>query len=297
MSGVTLGLLGAAITCVSWGLADYVAALLSRRLGEAWTLLGIQSVGLPVLALAWMIVRPPLPAAADLAWITTASGCFAVGYFAFFHGLRIGTVSLVSPISSAGALIPVAAGMALMGEETSGIRLTGIALTMSGLALLLTDLRAVNRLDAPMRRRGMVAGLVTLLAWGLGTALLLPAIRHAGGFAPIAILRIEVLVVTAAWCAAASPAAPPHQAPVASALRSPAVWALVIPAALLDLTAFFSYGYALHVAPAAVAAPVASAYPLVTILIAHQRLGETLNSREWSGVAVTLLGVGILGLG
>ncbi|MEO5657436.1 MAG: EamA family transporter [Nitrospiria bacterium] len=297
MNGVTLGLLGATITCVAWGLADYVAALLSRRLGEAWTLLGIQAVGLPILALIWLIIRPPLPVPADLIWITLASGCFAVGYFSFFHGLRVGTISLVSPISSAGALIPVAVGMALMGEEASGIRLTGIALTMAGLALLLTDLRAVKRLDAPTRRRGMLAGLVTLLAWGLGTALLLPAIHHAGGFAPIAILRIEVLVVAAAWCAAASPAAPPHQAPVSSALRSPAVWALVVPAALLDLTAFFAYGYALHIAPASVAAPVASAYPLVTILIAHQRVGETLNAREWSGVALTLLGVGLLGLG
>jgi drug/metabolite transporter (DMT)-like permease len=69
------------------------------------------------------------------------------------------------------------------------------------------------------------------------------------------------------------------------------------PAALLDLTAFFSYGVALRDAPAAVAAPIASAYPLVTILIARSHLHERLAAREWLGVGLTIAGVALLGAG
>jgi drug/metabolite transporter (DMT)-like permease len=63
------------------------------------------------------------------------------------------------------------------------------------------------------------------------------------------------------------------------------------------LTAFFSYGIALRDAPVAVAAPIASAYPLVTILIARHRLDERLSAREWLGVGLTLAGAAMLGTG
>lgn len=293
MDLATLGLVAACVTCLAWGVADYVAALLTRRIGEALTLLAIQSTSVPLLAVAWWVIQPPLPTGAVLGWITLASVAFTIGYAAFFYGLRVGTISLVSPISSAGALIPVAAGIWLVGETASGLRLGGIALTLVGLAIMLTDVRAVHSLDANVRRLGIWAGLVTMLAWGSGTALLLPAIGRLGGFAPIAILRVEVWLIIAAWCAVMVRV--PSRTSASIAPPGAPLWILVIPAALLDLIAFFSYGYALQTAPAAVAAPVASAYPLVTILIARKRLGERLNAREWSGVAVTLAGVALLG--
>jgi drug/metabolite transporter (DMT)-like permease len=290
---MTLGLASAVTTCVTWGTADYLAAHVTRRIGEARTLLALQAVGVPVLVVAWLVVRPPLPDPASLAWITLASASFAVGYLAFFHGLRVGAISIVSPISSAGALIPVTAGIILFGEHPSTPRLAGVALTLAGLALLLTDFGAVRTLGAADRRRGALAGVVTLLAWGSGTALLLPAIKSAGGFSPIALVRAEILLVLLVWFAWRGAARLPSD----SGLRNRSLWGCVVPAALLDLTAFFAYGFALYAAPATVVAPIASAYPLVTIAIARRRLHETLSRREWSGVALTLAGATALGVG
>jgi drug/metabolite transporter (DMT)-like permease len=246
-----------------------------------------------------------LPGSRDLLWITPAACCFVVGYLAFFHGLRIGAISLVSPISSAGAAVPVLAGIAFFGEAASGARMGGIGLTLIGLSVLLADPGAIGALAPTGRRQGVRAGLVTLLAWGSGTALLLPTVRTTGAFVPVAALRLEVLAIIGAWWLinrARSHSAPrdpavPAGIPTHRAEPRDVHWAVVVPAALLDLTAFFAYGVALRDAPTAVAAPIASAYPLVTILIARYRLQERLAGREWLGVGLTLAGVGLLGTG
>ncbi len=290
----SLGLACAFATSAAWGTADYLAAHITRRIGETRTLLGIQGAGVPLLIVAWVVVAPPRPNPASLAWISLAAAAFAIGYLAFFYGLRVGAISLVSPISSAGALIPSVAGLVLFGEEISAARLGGIALTLTGLAIMLIDTRAMHDLGAVGRRRGTLAGVATMLAWGSGTALLLPLVKEMGGFAPIALLRVEILVAVFAWFAwrgaTSRTAWTPPRWPLA-------LWAVIVPAALLDLVAFFSYGFALHTVPASVAAPIASAYPLVTIVIARRLLRERLSRKEWGGVAVTLAGTAMLGFG
>jgi drug/metabolite transporter (DMT)-like permease len=296
-----LGIGCAAVTCLAWGVADYLAARITRRVGETGALLRIQLVGVPVLLLAWVILRAPLPDTRNLLWITPAAGCFVVGYLAFFYGLRVGAISLVSPISSAGAAVPVMAGIGFFGEAASGVRLGGIGLTLVGIWVLQADPGAIGALAPAGRRQGIRAGLVTLAAWGSGTALLLPAVRSAGAFVPVATLRLEVLTIVGVWWLierARSRGAPTEPIPSAGAAEpGDARWAVVVAAAALDLTAFFAYGVALRDAPAAVAAPIASAYPLVTILIARHRLQEHLAGREWLGVGLTLAGVGLLGTG
>lgn len=297
MTPPALGIWAAVVTCLAWGVADYLAALITRRVGEVGALLRIQLAGVPILVAAWIILRAPLPGVNQLIWITPAACCFVIGYLAFFNGLRIGAISLVSPISSAGAAVPVLAAMLWLGETASGVRLGGLALTLIGIVVLLADPTAIGALAPTGRRQGVKAGVVTLLAWGSGTALLLPAVRIGGAFVPVAALRLEVLVIIAAWWLIQRMRGYSSTADPAADVREVNLWTVIMPAAVLDLTAFFAYGVALRDAPTAVAAPIASAYPLVTILIARYRLQERLTSREWSGVGLTLVGVGLLGTG
>lgn len=301
MTGPALGIACAAVTCLTWGVADYLAALISRRVGETSALLRIQLVGVPVLLLGWVVLRPPFPSPHNLAWITAAAACFMVGYLAFFNGLRVGAISLVSPISSAGSAVPVLAAIAFLGETLSPTRLGGIGLTLIGIWVLLADPGAISALAREGRRQGIRAGVVTLVAWGSGTALLLPVVKTAGAFVSVATLRLEVLAMITLWwlITRGRSAEPGTDSSIATggAAPSQSIWRLVAPAAVLDLAAFFAYGVALRDAPAAVAAPIASAYPLVTILIARQRLHERLTRREWVGVGLTLVGVGLIGAG
>jgi len=301
VTGPALGAGCAIVTCLAWGVADYLAARITRRVGETGALLRIQLVGVPVLLLAWAVLRAPWPDTGALLWITPAACCFVVGYLAFFHGLRVGAVSLVSPISSAGAAIPVLVGIGFFGEAASGARLGGMGLTLIGLGVLLADPGTIGALAPAGRRRGIQAGLVTLLAWGSGTALLLPVVRTAGAFVPVATLRLEVLAIVGAWWLierARSSEAPTPSASILRVSEPPGrFWGVVVAASVLDLTAFFAYGVALRDAPATVAAPIASAYPLVTILIARHHLQERLARREWVGVGLTLAGVALLGTG
>lgn len=299
LTPAALGIVCAVVTCVTWGVADYLAARITRQVGEISALLRIQLVGAPVLLIAWAVVAPPWPGAADMLWISAAAACFLIGYLSFFYGLRVGAISLVSPISSAGAAVPALVGIVLLGEIASGVRIGGMALALLGVVVLTADPAAIGSLAREGRRNGIRAGVVTLVAWGSGTALLLPAIKSVGAFAPIAVLRLEILAALGAWWLVRRAAAP---APVGGAglpANGPAAggWRVVAPAALLDLTAFFSYGIALRDAPVAVAAPIASAYPLVTILIARHRLDERLSAREWLGVGLTLAGAAMLGTG
>jgi multidrug transporter EmrE-like cation transporter len=245
--------------------------------------------------LGWAILRAPLPGPDDLLWITPAACCFVVGYLAFFNGLRVGAISLVSPISSAGAAVPVLAGIGFFGEAASGARLGGIGLTLIGICVLMADPGAIGALAPEGRRQGIRAGVVTLLAWGSGTALLLPAVRSAGAFVPVATLRLEVLAIISAWWlinrARSSSLREPVSSPASeNAAMEAGPWWCQPPSRPDGLLR-------LRCRPSRRASRGCGANRLRLSLgddsIARHRLQERLAGREWLRVGLTLAGVGL----
>src|SRR5947209_13142609 len=107
--GVLYGLLSA----LTWGAADFFARLAAERVGARRTLLWMQIMGAAMMAvlLAPGWARPHAPGARSLALAACIGLLNCSGGLLLYRALEIGTVSLVSPVSSTFAAITAALAM------------------------------------------------------------------------------------------------------------------------------------------------------------------------------------------
>src|SRR6187401_1173158 len=103
--GIALGLAAA----LSWGLADYLAAVASRRTGSLRVVFGFHVVAIALLAVLLVASGKSLAAvsAGDLAWFVLFGVLGWASYLGFYRALAIGPISIVSPIVSAYAAVTV----------------------------------------------------------------------------------------------------------------------------------------------------------------------------------------------
>ena len=123
---------------ICWGMGDVIAGLAGRRT-SSWTVsLVSQAAGLAVgLALFFVMGRrwPGWEAAAP----ALLSGVVvALGMGAYFKALAMGTMSLVAPIASSSAVVPVAVGL-MRGERPSVIQAVGVFAAVIGVGLAVYD--------------------------------------------------------------------------------------------------------------------------------------------------------------
>ena len=161
--GIALGLAAA----LSWGLADYFAAMSSRRTGALRVVLGFHLLATAILAVILFASGGGLSGltGGDLAWLAFVGVLGWLSYLAFYRALAIGPISIVSPIVSAYAAVTVICAVVISGERLSAGEALAIAIALLGVLLAssdLTQIRAIERVAA----LGIVLALATAVLIG-----------------------------------------------------------------------------------------------------------------------------------
>src|SRR5439155_7375369 len=129
MAAIALAL-GASLT---WGLADFFGPLKGRTFGVLRVLVYVQLGGLAGIALIVAIRgKGPADSAALLAVPAAVSG--TLGFYAYYRGITVGAMSIVTPIAGISAIVPVVVGIA-SGDRPSAWQLGGIACALVGVFL------------------------------------------------------------------------------------------------------------------------------------------------------------------
>ena len=156
--GVMFGILAA----VLWGVGDFLITHLTRRVGTTRALVAIQALSL----LAWiglLLSQPARSAGTPALWLIVAGTavCHVLGLVFVYRAFEIGTLSLVSPISSGFAVITAVLAM-LSGEHAPAPAIAGAALLVAGVVLAT---RAPGSGQA-FTLRGVPEALLSALAFG-----------------------------------------------------------------------------------------------------------------------------------
>src|SRR4051794_2451742 len=129
MAAVALALLSS----ICWGAADFLGGLTSKQVPVPAVLLLSQGpMVLPLLL--WALAAGDAPTTHGLLLGALAGVAGAIALTAFYRGLSIGTMSIVAPISAAGAVVPVVAGL-VSGERPAGLQVAGIVAAIAGVVL------------------------------------------------------------------------------------------------------------------------------------------------------------------
>jgi drug/metabolite transporter (DMT)-like permease len=271
-----LALLALASSAV-WGTSDFFAGLKSRVIAPAAVVAITQACALVALS-AVLLVRHtgfvsfftgngPL-------WAVAAGLAGAVGLSCFYTALACGTMGVVAPISSLGALVPVFLGL-LIGEQPSATAWVGMAVAVTGAALA-----SGPELTGAVPPRPVMLAAVSALCFGTALYCLDRGARYAlletlwgMRLTSVALFLIVGLVVRSLGGARGRD------------LPSLAVIGLG------DVTANGLFAFSSSQGLVSVASVLGSLYPVATLFWARLLLGERLRHVQSVGVVLTLVGV------
>ncbi|GGQ03400.1 DMT family transporter [Streptosporangium pseudovulgare] len=265
---------------VVYGTADFFGGLATRRSKVVMAVVVLsQSAGLVTVGVLLPFL-PGRPSAEALGWGMAAGLSGTVGLVLFYRALATGTMSVVAPITAVtSAALPVIFGVAT-GDRPEPVALGGVALALVAVVLVSRESPAA---ESGPRRTPVLAALVAGAGFG-GFFVLLAQTPDDGGLWPLAGARTVSITMIVLLAAVTGRTLRPGR----GASR------IVITAGVLDMTANVLFLLAQQRGMLSLVAVLVSLYPVSTLLLARQVLGERLNAVQGAGVGVALVAVTLI---
>jgi drug/metabolite transporter (DMT)-like permease len=279
---IALGL----VVALSYGTADFLGGVASRRVPAPTAVLASQTVGLLVSGAAAVVLSGGAEVTTrDIALGIAAGVAAIVGLACLYQGLAVGRTSVVAPVSAVGgAALQVGWGLT-QGEEPGAVALVGTALALVAVAIVAGGTSGADtevHADSPRAGRATELLYAAGAAVGLGAVLILfSETGDDSGLWPVVVARAAPLPVLAGVLAlSGAPVLVPRDV-----VRS------VAAAGVLDATANALLLVAVRDDLVSIVAPVAALYPASTVVLArlvfHERVGRT----RLVGIAVAFTGL------
>lgn len=271
----------ALIAATSYGAADFLGGIATRRATMVGAVLVTQAAGLALLLAGTPLMLDAHLSRADAAWGGVAGLTGAVGVALLYLALAIGPMSVVAPITAVCAvLVPLGVGL-FLGERPGPAAAAGVGLAIVSVALLSQAPPAASP-EAHHSRVRIGRGVRVALLSGLAVGGFLSALGQttdASGLWPLAVSRgVSVGLFLALALGTGRPAGVPRAA---------------VPAALgcggLDMLANGLYLVAVRQGQLGLVATLVSLYPASTVLLARVVLNERLGALQQAGVAGAIL--------
>jgi drug/metabolite transporter (DMT)-like permease len=275
--GVALAL----IASVTYGAADFLGGMASRRTPPVTVVLWSQIAGFAILAVVLPFGGGRLDDSA-VVWGVASGVAGAVAIACLYAALARGRMGVVSPISAViGASVPVAVGLAF-GGRPAPIALAGIGLAFVAVALVSTT----GKLRGVSFREPAVP---LAVASGIAIGALFVFLSRGGAADRLWLLGVA-RITSVALLFAYGYATRANLRPLRGAVRT------IVIAGALDMSANVLYVLSTRVTLLAVSAVLTSLYPASTVFLARFALHERLTRTQWAGVACAIAGAVLIAL-
>jgi len=284
------------IAAVTWGIADFFAAKSAKSIGPVTAAVIVNCISaVAFTAIVLVFLNPHF----DLTWVNiglaAGSGAvFSIGLAAFFIGLSIGPVSVVSPLSSMYPLITTSLAIVLFHAVLTPRELIGIVLIVLGVLAasgLFTADRAIRRLA-----KGPAFALAAAFFWGIAFALLAQAIKRMGWQAA-SVFEVSVASIGLfALLPIIKGAESFDRKTIVAGFKNK----FVVGSALFGIIGLFAINIGLSrsiTTGGAIVTAISACYPILTIFLALRYLKEKVHFFRLAGAVVGISGVVLLSVG
>jgi drug/metabolite transporter (DMT)-like permease len=285
-----VGVLLGALVALTYGSADFLGGLASRRLPVPAVLVGGQLVGLLlVAALVAGGVGDGHASTSALAHGAAAGVAGFVGLSLYFRGLARGSMAVVAPVTAIGsAVVPFAWAVVADGERPGAAALAGVVLAVVGVAVVARPAGGGSRPGTG--RDDLLLAAASGAAFGLVFVLLGDAGTRAG-LVPVLASRLVSVPLAAGWLAL-------HVARTGwrpgAGVRTRGTAGLVATQGIFDGGANALFIAAAGAGLLSEVSVVSSLYPAPTVVLAAVVLHERTGRLQRAGLAVVLLGVALI---
>jgi transporter family protein len=272
---------------LAWGVGDLGAALVSRRVGSLATVLLVQVAGLIAVVAVAAVVRPSWTGRwTDIALLVANGVIVALAYVLHYRALELGPVALVSPLTSAYAVLPIALAWLILGEGIDIAFGLGAALATIGVVLVTADPRQFGE-AAAMSRDGVPYALGAMVLFGVATFVLGVLSRHIGSLPTVALGRVFTVVALVPLFLVRRPA-------VGAAGFGVAAAGLLV--GVIDILGVMLFSHGTEVAALSLVAAVSATFPLIPFVGGLVLLRERPALSQALGVFAVVGGLMVLAL-
>ena len=257
-----------------WGTSDFFAGLKTRSVSAPAVVAVSQGCALLALTALVLARHTAFSWQGWPGWALAAGLSGSLGLVSFYAALATGTMGVVAPISSLGAVVPVGLGL-LAGEQPSAVAWVGMSVAVLGAALA-----SGPELTGAVPPRPVVLACVAALGFGLALYCLDRGARVSLVNTLWGMRLVSVALFVAAGVVARSTGGVRRR-------DFPALGAI----GLGDVTANGLFAFASSRGMVSVASVLGSLYPVVTVVWARFLLAERLRRVQQVGVALTVVGV------
>ena len=280
-----------ALTALALGVSGIVARIIGRAIGPLPSILGNFVVGLLAMVLWFVITGDPILWRMDgVHWLLAVAAAFTIASLLFYVAFSRGPVSVAAPLC---AMYPVFViiGVLFLGIYPSAIQWAAMALVMPGVWIVARSGRRAAAKE-PTGAGGLpltiAIALVTALLAGAGIMAAREASAIYGPVQLILVVRVIGVAILLILLAAALLSRRPNP-------RFPLRWWPVLVAlGVLDVGAVLALLIATQGEGAAIGAVASSPYAVITVLLAWIILREPIPLRQWGGIVLVVVGVGVL---
>jgi drug/metabolite transporter (DMT)-like permease len=284
---------------LGWGFSDFTAAVSGRRVGAFATVVIAQVASAVIATILVLVTGTDLGGIREVApWLGPTAILMTAGYYAFYRGLELGPVSVVSPVLASYAVGPVVLAIWLLGESLSLVVAGGIVLTIVGTVLASTDLRTVRQ--GVDRAPGLPWAIASSALFGVGAYVFGWSSQRAGWLPAIWFSRSLSAGLFLVWAAAS--ASRRRSAADGARDRTPfrlsaAAVGLAAAIGAVDLLAASAYGRGAEVGYISIVTAASAIYPVLPVLAGTVFLQERPAPNQAVGVAILIAGLMAVGLG
>lgn len=276
-----MGILLGGLASILYGVADFLGGEGAKRAPAASVVLWAGVVSFPLIAIVASVVGGSAVSTDYL--IGAAAGAVgAIGLVFLFAGLGLGHAAAVAPAAGATAgAFPVLVGV-LLGERPSVLAWIGVAMAIPAIVLC-----SWVQEPGDLPWGGVGYGIVAGLGFG-GYTVIIDQTSEASALLPLVTARastmIVILIVAAAgvWRVVRFPSMPRR---------------IVIGNGLLDVGGNVALLAGLRLGTLALVGVAASLYPAVTVVMARYVNGEAIAARQFTGLVLSLLAIGLIVVG
>jgi drug/metabolite transporter (DMT)-like permease len=280
------------LTAVTYGAADFFAAIASRkiRVVEVTALASLSGLIVLTILLPFMggIFSPDA-----FFWGLMGGLSSVVALLCLYASLALGPISIISPLGAlVSAIVPAVIGVALLGESFSALGWVAIVLALVAVVLVGFVPPSSKNGEAVMMPKPRAIILAIIAGAGIGVAVTSLARSPAdSGIAPIIVMRTtaalllgSVVLLTALRNRKSKAVSGlSGQRPITSK-----IFLTIMAAGVLDAGANIFFTLASRTGSLTVVGVLTALYPLGTILLARLVLKEHVATTQKIGVALTL---------
>ncbi|MCH8109541.1 MAG: DMT family transporter [Chloroflexi bacterium] len=283
---VTQSIVFGLLAAFGWGVSDFVAALIAKRVGILRTAFGVHLSSVSVTTI-YLLLAPSLSLVSATQWVVLA-GVATLGfvtYLCFYKALQLGPIAIVSPIVGAYAMIVILLAVVVTGERLSGIQIIAVSASIGGVVLTSLNLRNLKNRQR-LIGKGALYGLVAMVGLGLSQYSIGILSRDMGWFLPIYVSRLFTFAMLA---------------PVSLIWRQLPWQRLTVLlgvgvafAGITETAGLFAFSRGTEIGVISIVAAASTIYPILPVLGGLLIFRERLSPNQWAGLVIAMAGLLIL---